>query len=62
MYAGACLIIWLICSQPKYSGKSRMKEIEDIEEYEEIAGVRFRDNEDGDIIEELNERFKKKSA
>lgn len=31
-----------------------------MKEYEEIVGVKFRDNEEGDIIEELNERFKKK--
>ncbi|CAD8050640.1 unnamed protein product [Paramecium sonneborni] len=60
LYAGACLVIFVLCSEPKFNGRTKIQDIEDIKEFEELVGVKFRDNDDGDIIEELNERFKRK--
>jgi len=59
LYGAACLFIWLICSEPKFNGKTQMIEVETMQQFEEIVGVHFRDDDNGDIIEELNERFKK---
>ncbi|CAD8212287.1 unnamed protein product [Paramecium octaurelia] len=51
LYGGACLAIFVLCSEPKFN---------EIQEFEELVRVKFKDNENGDIIEELNERFTKK--
>lgn len=59
-YGAACLLVWLLCSDPGYSGPSAMHEVESLEEFEDIVGVHFRDDDQGNIIEELHERLKKK--
>ncbi|KAM3131347.1 hypothetical protein pb186bvf_016529 [Paramecium bursaria] len=57
IYAVACLAVWLLFSEPTYDGPTQMLEIESMEQFEEIVGVTFKDDANGDIVEELNKRY-----